>query len=87
MTMAGSILRLQARQPRIGVAEVIQLNAHPIHEGEVQAAHFPILRGLAQIIERAAGLERPAQASGEQHGQSAVVVRTANEQAGKKHQA
>src|SRR5438552_15249180 len=52
---------LNTFQAGIGVAEVIQLHTHAIHQREVQAAHLTILRWLAQIADRTSRLERSAQ--------------------------
>ena len=39
---------LQIRQARVGVAEPIERDAHPVHDPEVQAAHLAILVAGAQ---------------------------------------
>ena len=56
---------LHPRQPRIGVAEAVELHAHPVHDAEVQAAHLAVLVAGVEVVERAAGFERAAQAAGE----------------------
>src|ERR1051325_8184327 len=46
-----------AFQPRIRVAETLQLHAHPVHQRQIQAAQLPVVVALVQIVEAPAGLE------------------------------
>ena len=48
--------KLQIGQPGVGVAETIELEAHAIHQREVQAAHLAILCAGVQVVEGTAGL-------------------------------
>ena len=43
----------QPLQARPGVTELLEFHSHPIHDGEIQAAHFPIVVAGLQVVQRA----------------------------------
>ena len=53
-------VRLQAREARFGVSEVVQFDPHPIHDRQVETAEFAILVAIAEVVQTAAGLQCPA---------------------------
>ena len=61
--MRASWRSLQIRQPRVRVAEVVQLHTHPVHQREIQAADLAVLVALVPVVQHAAGGQRAAEAA------------------------
>src|SRR5260370_204576 len=70
-----------------GVTELLEFHSHAIHEGEIQAAHFPIVVAGLQVVQRASCFESATQPSSEHERQSRVVVLAANPHVREEHQA
>ena len=79
--------RLEICEPRFRIAEPVELDAHPVHDAEVEAAHFSILIAGVEVVERATGFERAAKRSGQHDRQPEAVVHSAGPQVGEEHQA
>src|SRR5580698_470730 len=56
------------------IAEVLELDAHPVHDPKVHAAEFAAFVPVIAVVKDAAGLECPPQAAGEHDGDFACVV-------------
>ena len=54
---------LKARQWDLCVTKTICLDADTLHEGQIQAAHLPIVVSGIQVIQSTPGLERTAEAT------------------------
>src|SRR5258708_6187917 len=56
-----SLNRLDAFQPRVGIAELVLHHAEAVHQRQIEAAHFALVFAVAEIAERATGLQGAAQ--------------------------
>src|SRR6266852_1947285 len=54
----------QPLQACVGIAELLELHSHPIHDREVQAAQFPIVVASLQVVQRASCFQGATQPSG-----------------------
>src|SRR5438128_11533038 len=68
---------LQLGQSRVGVAEAVERDSHPLHDAEIQTAHLAVLVAGVEIVERPPGLERSAETAGEHHRQARADVGSA----------
>src|SRR5262245_3644371 len=50
----------QPREPRVGIAEAVELHSHPVHDREVEAAELAIPVALSGVVEDPAGLQGSA---------------------------
>src|SRR4029453_3355326 len=73
-------LDAQVREPPIGVAEPLKLNAHSVHERQIQAASAAVVIATVQIIEHAAGLDCAATAARQKDRHMSGLVLVAVEQ-------
>src|SRR5437763_497849 len=51
------------RQSLVSIAEMVELDPHPIHQGQVQATELAVAFALAGIVEDSAGFKGPAEAA------------------------
>ena len=58
----------------VGVTEVIKLNTHAVHEGEVHATELAVIVALLSVVQDTARFQRAPQAANQQHGYFAGVV-------------
>src|ERR1051325_5497690 len=67
----------EVSQALIRVAELVERDAHPIHQRQVEAAQLAVLVAGLRVIEVAAGLQCAADRAGGEDRQLAAVVVTA----------
>src|SRR5258708_34776728 len=78
---------LDSFQALAGVAEVVELDPHAIHDREIQAAHLALVVAVVQIAQGAARFQRSAQAARKNQREPAVVVLAARPHVREEHQA
>jgi hypothetical protein len=54
-------------QPVFGIAEVVEFDAHAIHDPEIQTANLAVVVSRMEVIERSAGFEGAAEAADGTH--------------------
>ena len=55
---------LETFEARLGVAELVELHSHSIHDREEQAAHLSVFVAGVYVVQRATRLERAAEPAG-----------------------
>src|SRR5713101_2282431 len=76
----------KALEPGCGVAEVIELNPHAVHDGQVHTAELAVVIAFVGVVQDTTGFERAAQASSQEDRHLGRDVFAAGRHAGDKHE-